>query len=148
MQKKYIALVFTASLLVLLIVAISNILVSMHQINLFPIAITFPTILLCILVLIQDYHVVRTFVPSISNENIARDVRGVSVFVWFGSFVAATLLFGFGVSAPVFILGYLLVLGKKRLLVSMLYTVVVTTVMYFGLNRTLGMAWPSGLLMT
>ena len=146
MQAKHLFLLFTGALVLLLLVALGNILFSGYQGNLFPLAVTLPTILLCFLIMYWEWRGVRSRLPVSKSKSSERDPKEVKVYLWFAGFLATTLVLGFGLAAPIFVLGYLLVIGKKGVGFSLLYTAIISTIVYFILNRTLGMSWPSGLL--
>lgn len=146
MRHNRISLLFTAALFLLLLVALGNALLSGHHSNLFPLAVTLPTILLCLLILFWECRGIRLHVSADQKGGRERDSREAKVYLWFVGFMAATLILGFGFAAPLFIVGYLLVIGKKTLGFSAVYTVLISVIVYFVLKRTLGMSWPPGLL--
>lgn len=148
MQNKRISLLFTTTLLLLLFVALSNILLSDHHSNLFPLVVMLPSMLLCLLIIFWDYRGRDSSIPADHKRDVRWALRAVKVYLGFGGFMVATLILGFGFAAPLFVLGYLLVIGKKGLVSSALYTVMISAMVYFILNRTLGMSWPPGLLIS
>ena len=147
MRHIRISLLFSAALLLLLFVALSNILLSGHHSNLFPLSVILPTVLLCLLVLFWECRSIRSRASVDQKGNKKHDARETKVYLWFAGFMAATLILGFGFAAPLFVSGYLLLIGNKGLVFSAVYTLVISVIVYFILNRILGMSWPTGLLM-
>lgn len=146
MQAKHLSLLFTVALVLLLLVALGNILFSGYHGNLFPLAVTLPTISLCFLIIYSECRGVRSRELASERKGSERDPKEARVYLWFAGFMATTLVLGFGLAAPIFVLGYLLMIGKKGVGFSLLYTAIISAIVYFILNRTLGMSWPSGLL--
>ena len=146
MRPNRIALSFSAALLLLLLVAFSHILLSGHHSILFPLSVILPTMLLCVLIVFLECRGIRARVATVQKLDRESGAREKKVYLWFAGFMAATLILGFGFAAPVFVLGYLLVIGNKGLGFSAIYTLILSGIVYFVLNRILGMSWPPGLL--
>jgi hypothetical protein len=72
--------------------------------------------------------------------------RIVNIFAWIFGFFFSLWIFGFIISVPLFTLLYLIVQGREKVWVSLLYTAVVQTFLLGMFHYVIHIAWTEGLI--